>query len=140
MARNSSTTRITHAINQFFKQGFKVHLVLASDDIDFSNRYREITIQVISRANSGKSRLSYALKEVLKDNGFEVKLTDPDFITEESFDEKMKPHLEEVIEKIKNTVEITIKHQKINALSTNSVTLKVSDKAFQRKEKIDEIL
>lgn len=140
MARNKSTTRIIHTINQFLKQGFKVKDVSFSDDIDISTLYREITIQVISPPNHGKSRLAYALKEFLKDNGFEVELTDSDFLTEESFDEMMKSHFEEVIGKIKNTVKITLKVRKINPISTNSVVMKVSDKAFQRNEKIDEIL
>ena len=49
-----------------------------------------ITLQVSGDTNSGKSRLAYALKEFLKQEGFEVEVLDSDFPTEASFDWMMR--------------------------------------------------
>jgi adenylylsulfate kinase-like enzyme len=107
---------------------------------------KEINIYVTGLPNSGKSRLSYALKEFLKERGFEVEVTDSDFADEKSFDRSMRNNLDECIKKIRKTAKINLCFlndyltTKTVDLKRGKVSLKVNDRAIKRKKKIDEIL
>jgi adenylylsulfate kinase-like enzyme len=107
---------------------------------------KEINIYVTGLTNTGKSRLSYALKEFLKERGFEVEVTDSDFTDEKSFDRSMRNHLDECIEKIRKNAKINLSFlndyltTKTVDLKRGKVSLKVNDRAIKRKKKIDEIL
>lgn len=100
-----------------------------------------ITLQVTGNTNSGKSRLAYALKEFLKEEGFEVEVLDSDFPTEASFNQMMRNHIREALESIKSKVKVKLNFSKgSHKFSIPSTTLKVYDKLLERQERIEQIL
>lgn len=72
---------------------------------------KKLTITISGEANSGKSTLTYYLKELLRWNGFyDIKSEGTsDFPNEVMFDEHMKENFQEVIEKMHTTTEIVVK-------------------------------
>lgn len=66
-------------------------------------------IAISGVAGVGKSRLTYLIKEALKEKGFEVTLVkDADFPSEEVFDTMMARNYDEAIEEISRKAKITI--------------------------------
>jgi thymidylate kinase len=74
----------------------------------------EITITIAGIANCGKSRITYLIKDMLKEKGFEVKFeSDLDYRCEKTFDQIMTSNLNESISSIKNKTKIKIKNQQL---------------------------
>jgi nucleoside-triphosphatase THEP1 len=74
-----------------------------------------INITVSGLPGSGKSRITYLLKEFLKDRGLNVEMTDnADFDSEEQFDEFMSKNIEGMVANFSKT-----KTVKIKSVSTN---------------------
>ena len=71
---------------------------------------KELTITVAGQTAFGKSRLTYLLKNFLRENGFEVEQElNIDSTSEEEFDSSMSKNFEEVINDFKETRKIKIK-------------------------------
>ena len=69
-----------------------------------------ITITISGPVKSGKSRISYIVKEMLKIHGLRVKFDpSPDFIDEPSFNKAMRHNLDEAMGAIGEQTEITVK-------------------------------
>ncbi len=82
----------------------------------------KIFITVSGLSGSGKARMTYLVKQFLKEKGFDVKFDgNNDFKTEEQFDFHMNRNLDEVIGLIKSSREIIVeettlpRYQKDNA-------------------------
>jgi len=74
-----------------------------------------INISVSGVPGSGKSRITYLLKEFLKDRGFNIEMSeDKDFKDEAQFDEFMGKNVREIISNFSKTKII-----KIEAVSLN---------------------
>lgn len=71
---------------------------------------KNLNITISGETASGKSRLTYLLKKFLRENGFEVE-QEPniDYGTEEEFNNIMSKNIDTVIDKIKETTNITIR-------------------------------
>jgi len=78
----------------------------------------DITITIEGRAASGKSRVAYIVKELLKVHGFEVEFNpSPDFSTEMGFNRAMRTNLDEACEAIsKKTKIVVLEKQRKNIL------------------------
>lgn len=76
---------------------------------------KKLTITISGEAASGKSRLTYYLKEMLRQNGFyDIKLgSSTDFPNEVMFDRDMKKDIEDIIEKMNETTEIIVKEAQL---------------------------
>ena len=71
---------------------------------------KNLIITVAGKTASGKSRLTYLLKNFLRENGFEVEQElNIDHPTEENFDSVMSENIDTVIDNFKETRKITIK-------------------------------
>ena len=69
-----------------------------------------LIITVSGRAASGKSRLTYLLKNFLREQGFEVEFEgNIDHPNENDFNRDMGKHFDEVINFMKETRKITLK-------------------------------
>lgn len=69
----------------------------------------DITITVSGSACTGKSRITFLLKEFLKEKGFQVDLVcEYDNPTEHHFDENMSRNIEEAISAISKNTSITL--------------------------------
>lgn len=77
-----------------------------------------ITITIEGRTKSGKSRVAYIVKELLKVHGFEVEFNPlPDFNNETEFNRAMRTDLDEACEAIsKQTKIVVLEKQKKNIL------------------------
>jgi len=76
-------------------------------------KQKEITIEIKGLTNSGKSSLTYLIKELLKKEGININMTvDTDYIDENDFNMKMSKNLDERIEMLKRR-KITIKNSTI---------------------------
>lgn len=74
----------------------------------------KLIITVSGRAMSGKSRLSFLLKKFLQENGFDVKHEITlDYSDENHFEIRMNKNFDEVIGKMKEQIEITIKEEQL---------------------------
>lgn len=74
----------------------------------------KINITISGKCMSGKSRLSFLLKNFLIENGFDVKHElSLDFFDENDFNRKMCKNLNEATKAIKEKTEITIKEIQI---------------------------
>jgi hypothetical protein len=82
---------------------------------------KELSIIVSGGACTGKSRVTFLLKEFLKEKGFEVDLVcDYDNPTEHHFDENMSRNIEEAISQISKNTSITlIQNQTMQPFKTN---------------------
>lgn len=70
----------------------------------------DLIVTVSGQVASGKSRLTYMLKNFLRENGFEVEFNgNIDHPREFDFDERVSENFDEVIEHIKETRKITLK-------------------------------
>jgi len=70
----------------------------------------KLIITVSGRAMSGKSRLSFLLKNFLQENGFDVKHeVSLDYQNENHFERQMSKNFDDVIGQIKEQREILIK-------------------------------
>lgn len=68
-----------------------------------------ITITVSGKAKSGKSHLIYYLKKFLRENGFDVLLSnDIDYPNEERFDNQMNENFEKIMDSIKDSKTIVL--------------------------------
>jgi len=78
----------------------------------------DITITIKGRSASGKSRVAYIVKELLKVHGFEVDFDpSPDFTTEMGFNRAMRTNLDEACEAIsKKTKIVVLEKQRKNIL------------------------
>lgn len=71
---------------------------------------KNLVITVSGHAASGKSRLTYMLKQFLREVGFEVEQElNIDHRSEEKFDEDMCRTLDDIIDNFKETRKITIR-------------------------------
>ena len=74
------------------------------------NKMNEITITVSGQSNTGKSRITYLLKQFLSKKGFTVNFdNDVDFETEHDFDKAMKSNIRIAIPGIISRTKIKIK-------------------------------
>jgi len=74
---------------------------------------KEITIEVKGLTNTGKSSLTYLIKELLKKEGININMKgDGDYLNEDDFDTKMKKNLDKRIKMLKER-KITIKNTNI---------------------------
>lgn len=74
----------------------------------------KLIITVSGRVLSGKSRLSFLLKEFLRKNGFDVKHeVSLDFQNENHFNKAMSEDLNEVFESMKERCEIYIREEQL---------------------------
>jgi len=71
---------------------------------------KKLTITVSGQAASGKSRLTYLLKNFLREQGFNVELEcGIDHPTESNFDMVMGRNIDSAVQHIKETRKITIR-------------------------------
>lgn len=75
---------------------------------------KQLSIIVTGGAGSGKSRIIYLIKEMLKQEGFDVEFEDRDYLNESRFNEAMLNNLDVVLDKLKGQCDITIKTRQIN--------------------------
>jgi pantothenate kinase-related protein Tda10 len=74
----------------------------------------KLIITVSGRTMSGKSRLSFLLKKFLRENGFDVKHeVSLDYHDENHFERQMTKNFDDVIGKMKELREITIKEEQL---------------------------
>jgi len=74
----------------------------------------KLIITVSGRAMSGKSRLSFLLKKFLRENGFDVKHeVSLNYHDENHFERQMTKNFDDVIGKMKEQREITIKEEQL---------------------------
>lgn len=79
---------------------------------------KDLIITVSGQVASGKSRLTYLLKEFLREQGFEVEFDgNLDYTTECDFDKHISKNIDEVIENFKDTRKITLKEVQLAPLS-----------------------
>ena len=77
---------------------------------------KELIITVSGQTNSGKSRLTYLLKEFLREQGFEVSFDGGcDYTREYEFDENVSVNFDKIIESIKETRKITLKETQLSS-------------------------
>lgn len=74
---------------------------------------KEIKITVTGQTNTGKSTIMWSLYKLLKENGIEVEINDPDMSFENLKKKMMRTPLEVVYRKIEDKVKV-----KINGLQT----------------------
>ena len=80
----------------------------------------KIIITVSGRTMSGKSHLSYFLKKVLREKGFDVEhRVSIDYQNEFQFESQMNENNDKVIEQMKDNIEILIKEEQLNCNSHN---------------------
>jgi isopentenyldiphosphate isomerase len=73
-------------------------------------KYNTITITVSGTPGSGKSRLTYLLKRLLKEYGLDIEFDHGiDFKDEDHFDAVANNDIEEVIQRIKETTNVSLK-------------------------------
>jgi len=77
-----------------------------------------VTITIEGRIKSGKSRVAYIVKEILKVHGFDVEFNPlPDFSNEMDFNRAMRTNLDEACEAISEQTKIVVlEKQKKNIL------------------------
>ncbi len=76
---------------------------------------KEIKITVSGVVNSGKSRIIYLIKKLLREDGFNVEFKGClDFHTETDLDKIAGKNFNEIIKKIKADADITIESQQLN--------------------------
>jgi len=76
---------------------------------------KDLFITVSGRSGSGKSRLTYLLKNFLRKNGFDIEyLANTDLPTESKFNRAMGKNFHEAINEIKRTRKITINEMQTN--------------------------
>jgi len=74
----------------------------------------ELIITISGRSMSGKSRITYLLKNFLREQGFEVKFNgNLDHPTESHFDRCMCKNFDDAMEKIKETSKITLNEKQL---------------------------
>lgn len=74
----------------------------------------ELIITVSGKTKSGKSRLTYLLKNFLREQGFEVELNcGIDYQNENDFDKSIGQNFDEAIENIKESSKITMNEIKL---------------------------
>jgi len=68
-----------------------------------------VTITIEGRTKSGKSRIAYVVKEILKVHGFEVDFDpSPDFNDEEQFNRTMRTNFDEACEALTQQTKIVV--------------------------------
>lgn len=72
---------------------------------------KQVTITIAGTTGSGKSTFTYLIKNMLKENGFEVDFKDDDFKDETSFDECVSQHINERVEALQMSTKVVIKEQ-----------------------------
>ena len=81
---------------------------------------RVVTIQVIGAIGTGKSTITYLIKEYLKSRDLEVVLKESiDFDSEEMFDEVISKNIEAKTEAVKNRTKILIEEKQSNRRAEN---------------------
>lgn len=77
-----------------------------------------VQITIEGRTKSGKSRIAYVVKEILKVHGFDVKFDPtPDFKNEEDFNRVMRNGLDSALESLsKNGKIVVVEKQRKNIL------------------------
>jgi len=76
---------------------------------------KEIKITISGLTNTGKSSILYIIKDILKDKGFNVNLKSVDFDDDEhSFDKNISGRVDNIIEHIKDNVNITLEEKNVN--------------------------
>ena len=71
---------------------------------------KEITITISGESATGKSRVSYIIKEILKVHGLEVQF-DPKFeyLDEQTFNKSMRSNMDEALENIREKSMVVVK-------------------------------
>ena len=69
---------------------------------------KRIRINIIGEVGIGKARLTFMIKNCLKEHGSQVEHTPIDFATEQEFDSKVSEHYHEVIRDLKKDCIVTI--------------------------------
>ena len=76
----------------------------------------KIIIQVCGKTKSGKSVITYLLKEFMKQHGFQVDFDEGiDYFNEFDFDRRVTTNFEKGIEYVKDNRIIVIKQEQLNA-------------------------
>jgi len=76
---------------------------------------KQLTITIGGRSNSGKSRVLFLIKNMLRMNGFDVKHDGGmDFSTEKDFDEHMSIRTDDVLKHIQSNTTIIMKENQSN--------------------------
>jgi len=71
---------------------------------------KDVIITITGPTNSGKSRIAYVIKEMLRIHGLQVKFDpSPDFTDEKSFNHAIRFNFEEVMENLSKKIEVTVK-------------------------------
>ena len=75
---------------------------------------QKLKIIVAGEVGSGKSRLTFLLKNFLREQGFDVEyVPNSDHLTESIFDLRMVNHFDGVIDIIKQTRKITLEEEQL---------------------------
>ena len=74
----------------------------------------KITITIAGKAASGKSRIAYLIKEMLKVHDFEVEFDpSPDFINESQFNKTMRTNFDEISKVLAEQTKIVIEEKQL---------------------------
>ena len=74
-----------------------------------------LKITVSGAVGTGKSRITFLIKEMLKEKGFDVSFDGGiDFDSEFQFDETIKPHIDDAIDALSKKSKITLEELQTN--------------------------
>lgn len=83
---------------------------------------KDLIITIAGKTMNGKSRITYLLKKFLREQGFEVVFEgNLDHPTESNFDRHMCMDIDEAVERIKETITITLKEEQLSSNFKNNV-------------------
>lgn len=84
------------------------------DYFKIKNMKKEITVTISGEPKTGKSRITYIIKEMLKVYDMEVEFNcGLDYTNEQEFNRLMRNNLENVMNNIKNNIKIIVKEERI---------------------------
>jgi hypothetical protein len=102
-------------------------------------KYNTITITVSGTPGSGKSRLTFLLKKLLKEYGLDIEFDyGIDFKDEGHFDAVARNDIEEVIQRIKETTNVSLKQIQLErnpSMKTIAQQLNIKEFPFQIEDK-----
>lgn len=76
---------------------------------------KKIKVSIEGPVNSGKSRITYIIKEALNDYGFDVEFTPSlDYKDENTFNRQVRSNLEEVVQHIKDRTKVIVEEKQTN--------------------------
>lgn len=101
----------------------------------------QLNITISGKTNSGKTRLTYLLKKILREEGFDVEFSgNIDFPSEAKFDEHVEKNFDRCISSIKerSNINIILKEEQENIYSIRNLILQsnigyIDDKIFRNR-------